>query len=350
MQKLIKHAGTALAAVIGVVGVLLVLYAWQLPPFSSAVERTDNAYVRSKITFIAPQVQGHIAEVTVSDYQEVKAGDLLARIDDRIFVQKVAQAKANLAQQQAALATAAQQRASAEARVTAAEASLNASRVNREVSKLEFDRLTTLQERGVTSQSSLETARAALDQASANVNAAEAEAEITRQDVLAAETSRSSAEAGIDVARAEVELAQIDLDNTRILAPEDGRLGEIGTRVGQYVSAGTQLMGLVPHRAWVIANFKETQLHGMQIGQEVIIKVDAVDGATLTGHIESFSPATGNEFSVLRTDNATGNFTKITQRLSIRIGFDQNQPLAERLVPGLSVEVTIDKAQAVGGE
>ena len=347
MNKLSKHVGSIVAVIIGLIGVLLVLYVWQLPPFTSAVQRTNNAYVRSKITFIAPQVQGHVVEVLVTDYQEVKAGDLLARIDDRIYVQKVAQAKANLAQQQAALATAAQQRASAEAQVTAAEASLNAARVNNEVAKREFDRLTTLQARGVTSQSDLDNARASFDQASANVNTAEAQVEIARQDVLAAETSRGSAQAGIEAAEAAEELAQIDLDNTRILAPEDGRLGEIGTRVGQYVSAGTQMMGLVPHRAWVIANFKETQLHGMRIGQLATIRVDAADGQTLTGHVESFSPATGNEFSVLRTDNATGNFTKITQRLSVRIGFDQNQPLAERLLPGLSVEVSIDTDQPV---
>jgi len=346
VKNIAKHAGSILAALIGILGVLLVLYAWQLPPFTSMVERTDNAYVRSKITFIAPQVSGHVMEVAVTDFQQVKAGDLLARIDDRIYVQKVAQAEANLAQQQAALGSAAQQRASAEAQVSSGEASLNAARVNRDVANREFDRLKTLQQRGVTSQSDLDSARAALDQSAANVDIAEAQVEIARQDVLAAETSRTSAEAGIAAAQAAVQLAQIDLENTRILAPEDGRVGEVGTRVGQYVGVGTQMMGLVPNRAWVIANFKETQLHGMQAGQKVTIRVDALDGRSLTGRIESFAPATGNEFSILRTDNATGNFTKITQRLPVRISLDLDQPAAARLVPGLSVEVSVDTAQA----
>lgn len=347
MGKIIKHPGTILALVMGIIGALFILYAWQLPPFGSTVQRTDNAYIRSKITFVAPQVQGHVVDVAVTDYQTVKAGDLLAKIDDRIYVQKVAQAVAQLAQQQATVASAAQQRASAEARVRAAQATLHAAQVNRDVAQREYDRLVSLAERGVTSQADLDTSQAARDQTSADVNTAEAQVEIAQQDVLAAETAKGTAEAAIQAAKAAVELAQIDLDNTRILAPENGRLGEIGTRVGQYVSAGTQLMGLVPERSWVVANFKETQLHGMQIGQLATITVDALDGKALIGHVESFAPATGNEFSVLKTDNATGNFTKITQRLSVRIGFDPDQPVAARLVPGLSVGVAVDTAQNI---
>lgn len=345
MTGITKHIGTVLAVIMGMCGILAILYAWQLFPFTSAVQRTDNAYVRSKITYVAPQVQGYITEVPVTDYQLVEEGDLLVRVDDRIYVQKVAQAEAQLAQQRAALASAAQQRASAEAQVSAMDAALQAARVNREVAQRDFDRLDTLAERGVSSQSSLDTSRAALDQANANVGSAEAQVEIAHQNVLAAETSKGTAQAAIEAAAAAVALAQIDLDNTRILAPEAGRLGEIGARVGQYVGVGTQLAGLVPRSAWVVANFKETQLHGMRVGQVVDIRVDALGGQVLQGRIESFSPATGNEFSVLRTDNATGNFTKITQRLPVRIGFAANQDMADLLVPGLSVEVAVDTAQ-----
>ncbi|MCJ8141127.1 HlyD family secretion protein [Falsirhodobacter halotolerans] len=345
MTSITKHIGTIVAVVMGLCGVLAVLYAWQLFPFTSSVQRTDNAYVRSKITYVAPQVQGYITEVPVTDYQQVKEGDLLARVDDRIYVQKVAQAQAQLSQQQAALASAAQQRASAEAEVSAAEAGLRAARVNRDVAQRDFDRLDALATRGVSSQSSLDTSRAALDQSTADVGSAEAQVEIARQNVLAAETAKGTAQAAIEAADAALALAQIDLDNTRITAPEDGRLGEVGARVGQYVSVGTQLAGLVPRTAWVVANFKETQLHGMKVGQAVDITVDALGGQVLRGRIESFSPATGNEFSVLRTDNATGNFTKITQRLPVRIGFAEGQELADHLVPGLSVEVAVDTAQ-----
>ncbi|WP_312798470.1 HlyD family secretion protein, partial [Tianweitania sp.] len=128
-----------------------------------------------------------------------------------------------------------------------------------------------------------------------------------------------------------------------ITAPEDGRLGEVGARLGQYVSAGTQLVAVVPARKWVVANFKETQLAGMKLGQTVRMTGDALHHAPLTGRIERFAPATGSEFSVLRPDNATGNFTKVAQRLPVRIALDPDQPLTENLAPGMSVVVTIDK-------
>ncbi len=141
-------------------------------------------------------------------------------------------------------------------------------------------------------------------------------------------------------------LAEIDLGNTRIVAPQDGTLGEVSARLGQYVAAGTQLMALVPHQVWIIANFKETQLADMQVGQEVGFTVDALKRARLTGTIERFSPAAGSEFSVIRPDNATGNFVKIAQRVPVRIAVDPGQPLAARLSPGMSVVVSVDTAQS----
>ncbi len=143
-------------------------------------------------------------------------------------------------------------------------------------------------------------------------------------------------------AEAAVHLAEIDLQNTRIVAPEDGRLGEVGARLGQYVSAGTQLLALVPKRFWVVANFKETQLSGMKVGQPATFVVDALPDEKLHGRVERFSPATGSEFSVLKADNATGNFTKVAQRLPVRIAIDDGQDLANRLAPGMSVVVSID--------
>ena len=148
--------------------------------------------------------------------------------------------------------------------------------------------------------------------------------------------------AAVEGAEAAVHLAEIDLSNTRITAPQDGRLGEVQARLGQYVSAGTQLMALVPNQVWVIANFKETQLAGMRTGQPVSFTVDALRHARMTGTIERFSPAAGSEFSVIRPENATGNFIKIAQRVPVRIAVDPGQPLAERLAPGMSVVVSVD--------
>jgi multidrug resistance efflux pump len=148
--------------------------------------------------------------------------------------------------------------------------------------------------------------------------------------------------AAVEVARAAVHLAEIDLENTRIRAPRDGHVGEIGVKLGQYVTPGTQLLALVPDQVWVVANFKEAQTARMKPGQPATLRVDALDDSELKGRVERLAPATGSEFSVIRADNATGNFTKIPQRLPVRIAVDASQPLAERLRPGMSVLVSVD--------
>lgn len=191
-------------------------------------------------------------------------------------------------------------------------------------------------------QSNTDQTLLALDQAKASLSANAAAVDVARQDVQSAIVNRQSLEAGVQGAEAAVHLAEIDLQNTRIVAPQDGRLGEIGARLGQYVSAGTQLFALVPEQVWLIANFKETQLAGMRIGQPVSFTVDALRQARLTGRIERFSPAAGSEFSVIRPDNATGNFIKIAQRVPVRIAIDPGQELARQLAPGLSVVVSVD--------
>jgi multidrug resistance efflux pump len=152
---------------------------------------------------------------------------------------------------------------------------------------------------------------------------------------------RGALEAAVERARAQVRLAQIDLANTRIAAPRDGVLSEVGVRQGQYVTAGTQLMSLVPDRIWVVANLKETQMRKVRVGQPATLEVDALD-EKLRGHVERISPAAGSEFSVIRPDNATGNFTKVVQRIPVRISLDPGQSAVQRLRPGMSVVAHID--------
>lgn len=171
---------------------------------------------------------------------------------------------------------------------------------------------------------------------------AQAGAAISRENVTTAQVGRGSAVAGVENARAATELARINLQNTRILAPQAGRLGEVGVRVGQYVTPGTQLMSIVPDQVWIVANFKETQMAGIRVGQPATIRVDALNRAVIHGHVERLSPAAGSEFSVLRPENAVGNFTKIAQRIPVRIRLDPNQALVERLSPGMSVTVSVD--------
>lgn len=335
---------TLITILAGILGVLLVLYAWRLPPFTSAVEVTDNAYVRGYVTVMSPQVAGYVVEVPVRDYQAVKQGDVLVRIDDRIYRQKLAQAKATLEGQKAALANSRQQEASAKANIASSEAEVEGAKAALRQAELARQRVQTLAQRSVAATSEVEAAEAGYLKAQAVERQAEAAVEVTRQALKTIIVNRDSLEAAVAGAEASVELAQIDLENTAIRAPRNGHLGEVGVRVGQYVTAGTQLTTVVPPDLWVVANFKETQLDGMRLGQPVTFSVDALDRTRLTGHIERFSPAAGSEFAVIRPDNATGNFVKIAQRLAVRISIDPDQPLAERLAPGLSVVVRIDKS------
>lgn len=342
MTRLFRSFSTYIALAIGLAGLAVILYAWRLPPFASAVETTENAYVRGQVTVIAPQLAGYVAEVRVQDFATVKRGDLLLRIDDRIYVQKLEQARASLAAQQAALANSEQARAASEARLRASQANVASAEAARRTAEANWGRIEPLRERGVVSQTSTDQSQQALDQARASLAAANAAVDVARQDVQTAIVNRQSLEAAAEGAEAAVHLGEIDLQNTRITAPQDGRLGEVSARLGQYVSAGTQLMALVPAQTWVIANFKETQLPGMRVGQPVDFTVDALHHATLTGRITRFSPAAGSEFSIIRAENATGNFIKIAQRVPVRIAIDPGQPLAERLAPGMSVVVSVD--------
>jgi multidrug resistance efflux pump len=331
-------------AVIAIVGVLIVLYAWQLPPFSSAVETTENALVRGQVTIIGPQLSGYVFEVPVQDFQYVKAGDLLVRLDDRIYKQRFDQALAQLAVQKAALANVVQQRNSAEATIKLRQAALVDSQAQARKSTADLRRNEELISDGSVSKRELDVTRAANAQTVAAVAQAQANLEIARQDLQTVIVNRGSLEAAVTSAEAAVELARIDLSNTRITAPRDGQLGQIGVRLGAYVNSGAQLMALVPPQLWVIANMKETQMDKVQVGQPVTFTVDALNHRKFHGTVQRISPGTGAEFALLQADNATGNFVKIAQRVPVRITVDPNQAESERLRPGLSVVVSIDTA------
>ncbi|WP_438870241.1 HlyD family secretion protein [Pseudomonas sp. L1(2025)] len=331
-------------AAIAIVGVLIVLYAWQLPPFSSAVETTENALVRGQVTIIGPQLSGYVYEVPVQDFQYVKAGDLLVRLDDRIYKQRLDQALAQLAVQKASLANVVQQRNSAEATIKLRQAALVDSQAQARKSTADLRRNEELISDGSVSKRELDVTRAANAQTIAAVAQAQANLEIARQDLQTVIVNRGSLEAAVASADAAVELARIDLSNTRIIAPRDGQLGQIGVRLGAYVNSGAQLMALVPPQLWVIANMKETQMDNVQVGQPVTFTVDALNRRKFHGTVQHISPATGSEFSLLQADNATGNFVKIAQRVPVRITVDPDQAESERLRPGLSVVVSIDTA------
>jgi multidrug resistance efflux pump len=329
---------------IALIGVLLVLYAWHLPPFRSTVESTENALVRGQVTIVSPQLSGYVVEVAVQDFQQVKQGDLLMRIDDRIYRQKLDQAKAQLAAQKAILANSAQQRGTAEATIRQNQAALANANAQAQRAAADSRRVEELAADGSLSARERDQTRAARAQSVAGGAQAQAALDISRQNLQSVVVNRGSLEAAVASAAAAVQLAEIDLSNTRVVAPRDGQLGQVTVRQGAYVNAGAQVTAIVPSQLWVIANLKETQMARVEIGQPARLTVDALNNARLTGHVEQISPATGSEFSVLTADNATGNYVKIAQRIPVRISLDPNQPLVARLRPGMSVVASIDTA------
>lgn len=331
-------------ALIALAGVLVVLYAWRLWPFTSAVQNTENAMVRGQLTIISPQVSGYVTEVAVVDFQHVEAGQLLVRIDDRIYHQQLAQAQAQLQSAQANLANWAQSQRSAAAVIAENQAGVASSVAQRDRASAALQRAERLASQQLLSTQDRDTAFAANAQARAAVQQSQAALEAARQSARSVEVNRAALEAAVANARAAVELAQINFDNTRIHAPRAGQLGQIGVRQGAYVTNGTQLMALVPDTLWVIANFKETQMANVRVGQRATFTVDALNNARLGGHVLEISPAAGSEFAILPADNATGNFVKIAQRIPVKIGIDPGQPLAARLRPGMSVVVALDTA------
>lgn len=339
-----KHsrASTVFFALLIATGAALALYAWDLPPFASTKQQTENAFVRGQTTVISPQVSGYVTQVLVRDYEQVKAGQPLVQIDNRIATQRVAQARAQLAAQEAQLKNSSQSERSARAGVQGQDAGLMSAQANLERAQADVKRIDKLAQEGSVSQRERDQAVAALRQAQAAVAQVQAQRRGAQEQVNTVVVGRDGLAAGVEAAKAALELAEIDLANTTIKAPADGQVGEVGVRLGQFVTAGTQLLALVPAKLWVIANFKEAQTAHMRIGQPARLQFDALDGAQLTGKVENIAPAAGSEFSVIKPDNATGNFVKVAQRVSVRIAIDPEQALAARLRPGLSVLATVD--------
>lgn len=325
-----------------VIGVGLILYAWKLPPFTPTIQQTNNAFVKGQTTIISPQVSGYVTEVAVQDFANLKEGDLLIKIDDRTFQQQLDQAQANTEVALTNRSSNTQDTQTSQAQIEAREADLYSAKINVESAREDLNRYQGLDAIGAVSKAEVAHIRAQLAQAQAGVQQAEANLQAAREARDKTSGSRSSLDANIKSADAGVKQAQINLDNTVITAPESGQLSQVSVKEGQYVSAGTQLMYIVPKGVWIIANFKETQVANMAIGEPATVRVDALGGAQFTGHVSNISPATGSEFSAGAANPATGNYIKIAQRIPVRIDLDQGQPELARLRPGMSVSVDID--------
>ncbi|WP_411906879.1 HlyD family secretion protein [Rhizobium mayense] len=306
------------------------------------IESTDDAYVKADYTTIAPKVAGYIKDVLVNDNDKVKVGQVLARIDDRDFQAALSQAKADLKAADAAISNIDAQIQLQQSLIGQAKATVDASQASLDYAISDAARSARLITNGVGTQSRAEETASARKQAAAAVERDQAALVAAQNKVPVLQTQRDQAAAQRDRAAAAVQQAELNLSYTNIVAAVDGTVGARSIRVGQYVTSGTQLMAVVPlHSVYVVANFKETQLTYVRPGQSVEIKVDSFPDVTIKGHVDSLSPASGLEFSLLPPDNATGNFTKIVQRIPVKIVIDDDN-LVGLLRSGMSVEPEID--------
>jgi membrane fusion protein, multidrug efflux system len=342
-----SRKGLALAGLVAIAGLALAWYGNEWWTVGRFIESTDDAYVGGDITVIAPKVAGFIVEVAVADNQAVHQGDLLVKLDDRDYRAALAKAEGAVAAARAALANLAATRRLQEATIAQFRAEVAAA--DAEVARTRFD---VVRYRQLAVDQFASTQR--FQQADADHKKGIAAAERSRAAVEAAQrqldvidTQRQQAEAALDQAIAERDLAQLNLGYTELRAPIDGTIGNRGGRAGAFAAVGVQLMSIVPASGlWVDANFKESQLARMQPGLPATIAADVLPGEVFRGHVASLAPATGAQFSVLPPENATGNFTKIVQRVPVRIQLDGDGSLLGRLRPGLSVTAEIDERPA----
>jgi membrane fusion protein (multidrug efflux system) len=312
---------------------------------------TDDAYVAADITTLAANATGYVIDVKVHDNQAVKAGDVLLRLDDGDYRITLRQAEAAFASNTATVDRISRQIASGKAQVTQAEAQVAAAAAKLTAAEADFDRKTQLVSSAVSSQSQLDDARANRDAASASLDAAKAAVDVARANVDVLVAQRVESERTGETLAANVAKAQRDLTFTEIRAPVDGVVGNTTFKLGSYVTPGETLGSLVAlDTAHIDANYKETQVADLRPGEKVKIDVDAFDGHTaIEGTVESLSPATGSVFSLLPANNATGNFTKVVQRVPVRISIPHDVAASGRLRPGMSVVVAADSRTAPQG-
>jgi membrane fusion protein (multidrug efflux system) len=308
---------------------------------------TDDAYVQADNTTVAPKISGYLDQVLVNDNDQVKAGQILAHIDDRDFRAALDQAKATVAVAEAVIADKLAQLEVQQSVIDAAKASVAVDAANQSFADQDEKRYATLAQTGAGSVQNAQqsTSRNAAARATTARDTASLATSVKRVDTLKAELAQAKATLALD--QAAQRQAELNLSYTIVSAPIDGVAGNRTLRVGQYVQAGTQLMAVVPVQgAYVVANYKETQLTDVHPGQQARIAVDMFPGVTFLGHVDSLAPASGQEFALLPPDNATGNFTKIVQRIPVKIVLDPGSPLAGELRPGMSVTPAIDTKPA----
>ncbi|MFK0686498.1 HlyD family secretion protein [Ochrobactrum sp. BD67] len=332
-----------LACALALGGIAYTVASWDAWTSSRTIQSTQNAFVKSEPAVLSARVSGYVRGLPVTDYQTVKAGDIIAEIGSDDYAVKVRAAEASLAKAQAVLDNLRNEEAQQRATIAQAEASLHSAEARLKQSRQDYDRKAQLVQNGIVSQKSVDDAKADLIAATASRDAAAAALTLAQRqlDTLAGERAQRIADR--DAAAASLASARLELSYTRIIAPFDGVLGRRGVQIGNLVSPGAQIVTIVPlARAYVIANYKETQLKNVRAGQPVNVTVDALPGFHFRGRVDEIAPMSGNESSLIPTDNATGNFTKVVQRIPVRIELDPEQADIALLRPGMSAETRID--------
>jgi membrane fusion protein, multidrug efflux system len=324
--------------------VVVVARGWDWWVSSAVYESTDDAYLTADLTPLAAKVAGYVRSVPVRDFQRVKAGELLVQLVDDDYRATLAQAQANVAAAQAAIENIKQQKLLQQATIKEVEATIEATKADLERYHLEAVRQQKLLAQGLAGTPQI--TEQAVDNekhTAATLQLNEAQLQQQRQQINVLDSQEKQAEATLKAQQAARDLAAINLGYTRITAPVDGMVGQRQIQAGQYAAVGTQVISLVPlPHVWVIANYRETQMTHVRLGQSARVTVDAFPGAVLHGHVDSWSPASGADFSLLPPDNATGNFTKVVQRIPVKIVLEPDPKIADLLRPGMSVIATID--------
>lgn len=347
----LKRKGVRRALLIAGIVVLVIAAYWFIHYWTVGryLESTNDAYIQADAVVVSPRIAGYVDAVLVDENQQVNAGDPLFRIDARDYRSRVAQAQAEVDIAAANAAGLRAQIAEQRAAVDRAQAQLESAQADLKFARQEERRYAPLAQSGAESRQTYATKRTQLEQAEAAMEAAQAGLVSARRRVGTLQAQVQQALAQAEGGDAQREAADIDLDATTVTASIAGRIGNKSVRVGQFVQPGTRTMSIVPtDRLYVTANFKETQLALIRPGQPVTVEVDALDGLELHGRVESFAPGTGAEFSLLPPENATGNFTKIVQRVPVRISFEVSPETRNLLLPGLSVVATVDTRSADG--
>ena len=322
--------------------VALFVTRWDAWVGQASRQTTDNATVRGDITPLSAQVDGYVDRVAVTDFQLVKAGDLLVEIDDQDYRARVDQAAADVLGADAAIQNLKARKDLQHAEIDQAQSVIAATQADVDRTKLELSRQQTLLGTTFGTAQRVEQAVADEKRFEAVLTRNQAELEAARRQMGVLDTQELQLRADAKAKNAALALATTNLGYTRITAPVDGMVGERGVRAGQYLRPGTQVISVVPlDNVWVIANYKETQLTRVAIGQKAEVTFDTFPGTVVTGRVDSIAPASGSQFSLLPPDNATGNFTKVVQRIPVKIRLDPGSPLAGRLRPGMSAVVTI---------